>query len=110
MSSHAKWNHRLRPRVLGAVTGVALLLGGGFAVQAVADSGVKPAAPKVTTTGDAAPQTASKPVGSKPVGSKPAGTPKVVEAGKPAGAGKPGTVPVPSDASLVIQPGSAVQK
>ncbi|MEE1807470.1 hypothetical protein [Streptomyces sp. BE133] len=107
MSLHAKWNHRLRPRVLGAATGVALLLGGGFAVQAVADSGVKstPAAPKVTTTGDAAPQTVSKPVDSTP-----AGTPEVVEAGKPADAGKPGTVPVPAHAPQVIQPGSGVQK
>lgn len=86
-------------------TGVALLLGGGFAVQAVADSGVELTAPKATTTGDAAPQTVSKPVGSKP-----AGTPKVVEAGKPADAGKPGTVPVPADAPRVIQPGSGVQK
>ncbi|MFI6728317.1 hypothetical protein NRF20_19395 [Streptomyces sp. R-74717] len=107
MSSQAKWNHRLRPQVLGAVTGVALLLGGGFAVQAVADSGVKqaPAAPKVTTTGGAASQTVSKPVDSKP-----AGTAEVVEAGKPADAGEPGTVPVPADAPRVIQPGSGAQK
>ncbi|WP_406252538.1 hypothetical protein OH786_14135 [Streptomyces atratus] len=107
MSTHTKWNHRLRPRVLGTVTGVALLLGGGFAVQAVADSGVKPApaAPKVTTPGDAAPQTVSKPVGSKP-----AGTPKVVEAGKQADAGKPGTAPVPAEAPRVIKPGSGAQK
>ncbi|WP_406496469.1 hypothetical protein OG936_20355 [Streptomyces sp. NBC_00846] len=105
--SHAKWNPRLSPRALGAVTGAALLLGGGFAVQAVADSGVKPApaAPKAVTAGDAAPLTASKSVASKP-----AGTPKAVEAGRSADAGKPGTVPVPSDASLVIQPGSAVRK
>ncbi|MFE3904017.1 hypothetical protein ACFXPY_27810 [Streptomyces sp. NPDC059153] len=32
---HAKWNPRLIPRALGAVTGAALLLGGGSAVQAV---------------------------------------------------------------------------
>ncbi|MET9726704.1 hypothetical protein ABZZ49_28870, partial [Streptomyces zaomyceticus] len=50
MSSHAKRNLRPRPRVLGVVTGVALLLGGGFAAQAFADAGAKPApaAPKVT--------------------------------------------------------------
>ncbi|MFE7428077.1 hypothetical protein [Streptomyces sp. NPDC057545] len=106
--SHTKWNRRPSPRALGAVTGAALLLGGGFAVQAVADSGVKPspAAPRVATTGDAAPLTASKP----------AGTPKAVGAGKSADEGKPGTVPVPSVPSipsvpsLVIQPGSGVQK
>ncbi|MFE5098213.1 hypothetical protein ACFRCI_50485 [Streptomyces sp. NPDC056638] len=108
--SHTKWNRRLSPRALGAVTGAALLLGGGFAVQAVADSGVKPApaAPKAVTAEDAAPLTASKSVASKP-----AGTPKAVEAGRSADEGKPGTVPVPSVPSvpsLVIQPGSAVQK
>ncbi|MFF2964585.1 hypothetical protein ACFVT1_38190 [Streptomyces sp. NPDC057963] len=104
---HAKWNRRLSPRALGAVTGAALLLGGGFAVQAVADSGVKPApaAPKAVTAEDAAPLTASKSVASKP-----AGTPKAVEAGRSADEGKPGTVPVPSVPSLVIQPGSGVQK
>ncbi|MFI8438848.1 hypothetical protein ACIGJO_34985 [Streptomyces sp. NPDC079020] len=107
MSSYTKSHHRLRPRVLGAVTGVALLLGGGFAVQAAADSGVKPApaAPKVTTTGDAAPQTVSKPVDSKP-----AGTAKAVEAGKPTDEGKPGTAPVPAEAPRAIQPTGGVQK
>ncbi|MDH6130331.1 hypothetical protein [Kitasatospora sp. GP82] len=108
MSLHAKLNYRPRLRVLGAVTGVALLLGGGFAAQAVADSGVEPApaAPKVTTTGDAASQAASKPGVSTP-----AGTPKVVETGKPAGAGKPGAGTAPAEnAPRVIQPGSGVQK
>ncbi|MEU2873253.1 hypothetical protein ABZ769_29305 [Streptomyces olivoreticuli] len=103
MSLHAKWNYRPHLRVLGAVTGVALLLGGGFAAQAVADSSAKPApaAPKVTTTGDAAaPQAASKPGVSKP-----AGTPKVVDAGKP-GAGATQA----ENAPRVIQPGSGVQK
>ncbi|MDJ0344447.1 hypothetical protein QMK19_20955 [Streptomyces sp. H10-C2] len=108
MSLHAKRNYRPRPRVLGTVTGVALLLGGGFAAQAVADSGVRPApaAPKVATTGDAAPEAASKPGVSKPTG-----TPKVVDAGKPADAGKPGAGPAPAEnAPRVIQPGSGVQK
>ncbi|WP_344117505.1 hypothetical protein [Streptomyces blastmyceticus] len=103
MSLHAKWNYRPRPRVLGAVTGVALLLGGGFAAQAVADSSANPApaAPKVTTTGDAAtPQAASKPDVSKP-----ADTPKVVDAGKPG----TGTAPA-GNAPRVIHPGSGVQK
>ncbi|GAA1374630.1 hypothetical protein [Streptomyces beijiangensis] len=109
MSLHAKWNQGSRPRVLGAVTGVALLLGGGFAVQAVADSDVKPAstAPKVTTGGDSAPQ----------VTSDSAGSPKVVKPGKAAGAGKAvgaGTSGAGSDhagnAPRVISPGTGVQK
>ncbi|WP_116209600.1 hypothetical protein [Streptomyces olivoreticuli] len=103
MSLHAKWNYRPRPRVLGAVTGVALLLGGGFAAQAVADSSPKPApaAPKVITTGDAAaPQAASKPDVSKS-----AGTPKVVDAGKPGAGAAPA-----ENAPRVIKPGSGVQK
>lgn len=106
MSSHAKRNYR--PRVLGAVTGVALLLGGGFAAQAVADSGATPApaAPKVATTGDTAPQAASQPGVSKA-----AGTPTVTEAGKPAAAAKPGAASAPAEnAPRVIQPGSGVRK
>ncbi|MFE4371637.1 hypothetical protein ACFRMN_26005 [Streptomyces sp. NPDC056835] len=54
MSSHAKSNLRSRRRGLGAVIGAALLLGGGFATQAVADSGEKkasPVAPEVVTEG-----------------------------------------------------------
>ncbi|WP_406340583.1 hypothetical protein [Streptomyces sp. NBC_00648] len=112
MSSHAKRNYRPRPRVLGAVTGVALLLGGGFAAQAVADSGATPApaAPKVATTGDTAPQAASQPGVSKA-----AGTPKVTETGKSATAAKPAAKPgvgsAPAEnAPRVIQPGSGVRK
>ncbi|KJK59544.1 hypothetical protein [Saccharothrix sp. ST-888] len=108
MSVHAKSNYRPRPRVLAVATGVALLLGGGFAAQAVAHSGVQPApaAPKVTTTGDAAPQ-----VVSTPDGSKPAGAPKVVEAGRPAEVVKPGAGSAPAEnAPRVIQPGSGVKK
>lgn len=102
MSLHAKRNYRPRAQVLGVVTGVALLLGGGFAAQAVADSGVtpSPAAPKVTTTGDAASHAASTPGVSQP-----AGTPKVVDAGKSGGAAAPA-----ENAPKVIQPGSGVQK
>ncbi|MYS10463.1 polysaccharide deacetylase family protein, partial [Streptomyces sp. SID6041] len=51
MSSHAKRTFRARPRILGVVAGAALLLGGGgFAAQALADSGPQPApaAPKVS--------------------------------------------------------------
>ncbi|GGP33398.1 hypothetical protein [Streptomyces melanogenes] len=100
MSSHAKRNLRPSPRVLGAVTGVALLLGGGFAAQAVADSGT----PKVTTTGDAAPQAASQPAASKSTG-----TPKVTTADK--SAAKPGTGSAPAEnAPRVIKPGSGAQK
>ncbi|MFI6688304.1 hypothetical protein [Streptomyces sp. NPDC050485] len=103
MSVHAKRNYRPRPRVLGAVTGITLLLGGAFAAQAVADSG--PATPKVATAGDAAPQAASKPAVSTP-----AGTPKV-EAGKSADAAKPAAGSATSgDAPKVIHPGSGVKK
>ncbi|MGE7436110.1 hypothetical protein [Kitasatospora sp. NPDC001175] len=113
MSSHAKVNHRPRLRGLGLATGVALLLGGGFAAQAVADTGAKPAVtPKVTTTGDAAPQTASKPGVSEP-----GGAPKVVDAGKSTGApkvvdaGRTGAGSAPAEnAPRVIQPGSGLQK
>ncbi|MGK4582332.1 hypothetical protein [Kitasatospora sp. HPMI-4] len=135
MSSHAKLNYRPRLRVLGTVTGVALLLGGGFAAQAVADSGAKPApaAPKVTTTGDAAPKVvepgksggAPKVVEPGKSGGAPkvvepgksGGAPKVVEPGKSGGApkvvepGKSGSGAAPAEnAPRVIQPGSGVQK
>ncbi|MFB7545894.1 hypothetical protein ACWGET_01665 [Streptomyces zaomyceticus] len=109
MSSHAKRNLRPRPRVLGVVTGVALLLGGGFAAQAFADAGAKPApaAPKVTAP-DAAPAPAAAPAAApapaKPTAAPaPAPAPKVVTAGgptaapapAPAPAGKPAPAPAP---------------
>ncbi|OAR22631.1 hypothetical protein A8W25_23780 [Streptomyces sp. ERV7] len=114
MSSHAKRNHRPSSRLLGAVTGVALLMGGGFAAQAVADSGATPApaAPKVATAGDAAPQVASQPGVSKSTGTpKSTGASKVTEAGKPAAAAKPGAGSAPAEnAPRVIQPGSGARK
>ncbi|MFB7666805.1 hypothetical protein ACFC1R_23120 [Kitasatospora sp. NPDC056138] len=117
MSVHAKSNYRPRPRVLAVVTGVALLLGGGFAAQAAADSGVKPApaAPKVTTSGDAAPKVESAPGVSTPGGGpkvvEPGGGPKVVEPGKPAEVVKPGAGSGPAEnAPRVIQPGSGGKK
>ncbi|MEY9943467.1 hypothetical protein [Kitasatospora sp. GAS1066B] len=128
MSLHAKRNYRPRARVVGTVTGIALLLGGGFAAQAVADSGVKvtDATPTVTTTGDATPQVASTPGVSTPGGGSKVVSPgtsadasKVVSAGTPASAGKSGVVTAPAAAPAaapaegaprVIQPGSGVQK
>ncbi len=97
MSLHAEWNRRPRTRALGVVTGVALLLGGGFAAQAVADVKPAPAAPKVTaTTGDAAV-------------SQSAGTPKVADAGKPAAGSATGSGQA-DNAPKVINPGSGVKK
>ncbi|MEU3479080.1 hypothetical protein ACI2LO_16890 [Streptomyces sp. NPDC033754] len=101
-------------RILGAVTGAALLLGGAFAAQAVADSGPKPA-PKVVTPGDAAAKPASKPA-SKPAVVKPASKPAVVKpAPKPAvvkPASKPAVAkPVPAEnAPRVIAPGTGAKK
>ncbi|MGW4852267.1 hypothetical protein ACWEPZ_13685, partial [Streptomyces sp. NPDC004288] len=54
MSSHARRSLRPRPRLLGAVAGAALLLGGGFAAQAFADAGPKPV-PAAPTVPDAVP-------------------------------------------------------
>ncbi|MDH6575012.1 hypothetical protein [Kitasatospora sp. MAP5-34] len=125
MSLHAKRNFRPRLRVLGTVTGVALLLGGGFAAQAVADVKPAPAAPTVTTDGDATPQVASAPGVSAPAVSKPgvsapgvsapAGAAKVVaadkSADKSAAVAKPAAAPAPAEnAPRVINPGSGVQK
>ncbi|WP_314613294.1 hypothetical protein [Streptomyces stackebrandtii] len=79
-------------RILGAVAGAALLLGGAFTAQAVADSGAKPA-PKVVTPGDAAAKPAPKPAVVKP-------------ASKPAVA-----KPVPAEnAPRVIAPGTGAKK
>ncbi|WP_326694156.1 hypothetical protein [Streptomyces sp. NBC_01766] len=114
MSSHVKRNYRPRTRVLGAVTGIALLVGGGFAAQAVADSG----SPKVTTTGNSASQSDSKPSVSKAGDSKSAGTPKVVHPGtsgnapKVVHAGTSGNAPkvihggTSGDAPKVVHPGT----
>ncbi|MEU2239505.1 hypothetical protein ABZ572_08880 [Streptomyces sp. NPDC018338] len=88
-------------RILGAVAGAALLLGGAFTAQAVADSGPKPA-PKVVTPGDAAAKPAPKPAVVKPA-SKPA---VVKPASKPAVA-----KPVPAEnAPRVIAPGTGAKK
>lgn len=95
-------------RILGAVAGAALLLGGAFTAQAVADSGAKPA-PKVVTPAESAPQStpqpapqpASKPVVVKPVVVKP-GTASS-DAGEK---GVPATKSVPAEnAPRVIAPG-----
>ncbi|MEU8888729.1 hypothetical protein [Streptomyces sp. NPDC048442] len=116
MSLHTKRNHRTRARVLGAVAGAALLIGGAFATQAFADSGVTPApaAPKVTTS--SAPVAAPAPAPA-PAAPKADSAPKAVEAGKSADAGKPASageaVPAPApagNAPKVIKPGSGVQK
>ncbi|WP_406505146.1 hypothetical protein [Streptomyces sp. NBC_00212] len=109
MSTHAKRIHR-RPRVLGAaVTGVALLLGGAFAAQAVADSGPKPAAPKVATSGDSA-AAVSKSGGSAAAVSKSGGSAASDGAAKVAGAGKQAAADkaaaAPDTAPKVIKPGS----
>ncbi|MFF0479317.1 hypothetical protein [Streptomyces sp. NPDC004284] len=111
MSSHAK------PRILAVAIGAALLLGGGLAAQAVADTAPKPApvAPKVVTV----PKPNSVPAKPAPA------APKVVTAPKPGAAPKPApaapepvaaTKPVPAstpapaparagDAPRVIAPG-----
>ncbi|MFD0154237.1 hypothetical protein ACWGQ4_30395 [Streptomyces sp. NPDC055721] len=89
-------HHPRRRRILGAVTGAALLLGGAFAAQAVADSGPKPA-PKVVTPGEAAP---------KPAAPKPAPKPAVVKSAAP----KPAVVkPAPSPAVGKPAPSPAPQ-
>ncbi|WP_329622986.1 hypothetical protein OG357_23260 [Streptomyces sp. NBC_01255] len=82
-------------RILGAVAGAALLLGGVFTAQAVADSGATPA-PKVVTPGESAPKPASKPVVVKPgTAASDAGT-----------KGVPATKSVPAEnAPRVIAPG-----
>ncbi|MGW6236098.1 hypothetical protein [Streptomyces sp. NPDC055094] len=78
MSSHAKPNRRSLRRGMGAAIGAALLLGGGFATQAVADSGEKkpsPVAPDVVDGGTSAGEAkAPKAV-----------APKVVAEGEPGG-------------------------
>ncbi|MFD3911029.1 hypothetical protein [Streptomyces sp. NPDC058603] len=78
MSSHAKPNRRSLRRGMGAAIGAALLLGGGFATQAVADSGEKkpsPVAPDVVDDGTSAGEAkAPKAV-----------APKVVAEGEPGG-------------------------
>ncbi|MEU6976469.1 MULTISPECIES: hypothetical protein [unclassified Streptomyces] len=107
MSVHSKRNLR-RPRALGLVAGVALLLGGGFAAQAFADSGTKPApAPAPATAPDAAPAV------STPGAPAPAPAPKVASPAK--GAAAPGSTaapaPAPADtAPRVISPGTGVRK
>ncbi|RSS51420.1 hypothetical protein [Streptomyces sp. WAC01280] len=87
-------------RILGAVAGAALLLGGAFTAQAVADSGAKPA-PKVVTPADTAPQPASKPAVVKPGAAQPAAGEK----------GVPTTKSVPAEnAPRVIAPGTGAKK
>ncbi|WP_157848149.1 hypothetical protein [Streptomyces exfoliatus] len=87
-------------RVLGAVAGAALLLGGAFTAQAVADSGAKPA-PKVVTPAESVPQPATKPVVVKPGTAQP-------DAGKK---GVPATKSVPAEnAPRVISPGTGAKK
>ncbi|MBD0745989.1 hypothetical protein [Streptomyces sp. CBMA152] len=88
MSTHAKRNLRPSPRVLGAVTGLAVLLGGGFAAQAaVADSGG--GKPSVTTPGTSAPAKTAK-----------TATPKVADEGKAQS----------DNAPKVIKPGNGTTK
>jgi hypothetical protein len=102
MTTHAKRDYRPRPRLLGAVAGAVLLLGGGFVAQAVADSGPKPA-PVAPDAAPAAPKvvTAPKPVAPKPVPAPASAAPKV-SAPKPT----PAPVPAPAgDAPRVIAPG-----
>ncbi|WP_405854251.1 hypothetical protein OG361_16400 [Streptomyces sp. NBC_00090] len=104
-------NRHPRRRILGAVTGVALLLGGAFAAQAVADPGAKPAPKVVTPAESAADAAAVTPADTAP---KPASKPAVVKPGtdRPE-AVKPGvSKPVPATDSVpagnaprVITPG-----
>ncbi|MFE5714306.1 hypothetical protein ACFQ7J_26250 [Streptomyces sp. NPDC056501] len=108
-------HHPRRRRILGAVTGAALLLGGAFAAQAVADSGPKPA-PKVVTPGEAAPKPAvpkpaPKPAVVKP-GPKPAPKPAVVKpASKEASPAEASPRPAPAEnAPRVIAPGTGAKK
>ncbi|WP_329127149.1 hypothetical protein [Streptomyces sp. NBC_01465] len=86
--------HTRRRTYLGAVTGVVLLVGGGFAVQATADSGAK-ASPAV--------QPAVQPA-AKPAAPAATGSPKVVEAGTS------GTGTGAGNAPRVIDPGHGVKK
>ncbi|MEU0281608.1 hypothetical protein [Streptomyces sp. NPDC006195] len=106
MSSHAKPNRRSLRRGMGAAIGAALLLGGGFATQAVADSGEKkpsPVAPDVVDDGTSAGEAkAPKAVAPEVVAEgKPGGevkapeavAPKVVAEGKPGGEAVAESVP-----------------
>lgn len=122
-------NRSPRRRILGAVTGVALLLGGAFAAQAVADSGAKPA-PKVVTPTESTPTPVAKPTvvkpapkptvvkpGPKPTVVKPAPKPTVVNPAPEPTVVKPGTTrpgaagPAPAEnAPRVITPGEGAGK
>ncbi|MFB7240134.1 hypothetical protein ACFCXK_35775, partial [Streptomyces sp. NPDC056269] len=100
MSSHAKRTFRPRPRILGVITGAALLLGGGgFAAQALADSGPRPvpAAPKVSVP-DAAP---AAPAAAPAPAVAPKAVPKAAAPAAPAPAAKPVAAPAPGAAPKV---------
>ncbi|MFC9379301.1 hypothetical protein ACFT0G_13060, partial [Streptomyces sp. NPDC057020] len=86
MSSHAKRTFRPRPRILGVITGAALLLGGGgFAAQALADSGPRPvpATPKVAVP-DAAPAAPAAPAAAPAPAVAPKAVPKAAAPAAPA--------------------------
>ncbi|WP_411111458.1 hypothetical protein [Streptomyces sp. c-19] len=130
MSSHIKRNRR--PRILGVVSGLALLIGGGFAAQAVADSGAKPApaapradtaaGPSADSTPAAAPVPATKPTAAPAPAAEPTAAPvpaapavkptAVAPAPAPAvPAATPAPVPAPAeDAPRVIAPGAGAGK
>ncbi|MER8044933.1 hypothetical protein [Streptomyces sp. NPDC094032] len=78
--------YRPRPRILGVVAGAALLLGGAFAAQAVADSSPKPApaAPKVVTAPKQTPAPAGKQSTPKPAPApaQAENAPRVISPGK----------------------------
>lgn len=116
MAKHIKRNFRPRTKAVGAVTGLALLLGGGFATQAFADSEVKPGAdrPKVSVPDGSAPGVeqpgSTKPKGDAPRVTDPGSGAKSNSKGK-TGAATPSVSDKGSDAApRVIQPGSGAQK
>ncbi|MGW6420805.1 hypothetical protein, partial [Streptomyces sp. NPDC055055] len=93
MSRHAALRTlRARPRILGAVTGAALLLGGAFAVQAAADSGPRPApaAPQAAPAPESAPAPRAVPA--------PQAAPKAAPAPRPATAPAVVAAPAPAPA------------
>ncbi|MFD7118755.1 hypothetical protein ACFWAA_17185 [Streptomyces sp. NPDC059922] len=102
MSSHAKPNRRSLRRGMGAAIGAALLLGAGFATQAVADSGEKkpsPVAPDVVDGGTSAGE----------VKAPKAVAPEVVAEGKPGGEARAPKAAAPEAAAEGVAPEAAAE-
>ncbi|MEU7703031.1 hypothetical protein [Streptomyces sp. NPDC039028] len=90
MSSHVKRTFRTRPRILGVVAGAALLIGGGgFAAQALADSGPRPAPARPKASAPDAAPAAPAPAAPKPA------APATPAAPKPASKPVPKPVSIP---------------